>query len=177
MIHTRNASTLQKPLLYRGLRTLMACLALLLLTGCESNMVIVNDVGEREANEIIVFLASKGIPAAKTPSGTSAPGGTDTSVKWSIAVPPDQSTEAMAILNQNGLPRQKGISLLDLFAKSGLMQSEQENAIRYQAGLAEQIAGVIRKIDGLLYQIIKSIVFIISMFFIFYCRQKAKLRI
>ena len=36
-------------------------LALFLLTGCENNKMIINDVTEREANEIIVFLASKGI--------------------------------------------------------------------------------------------------------------------
>ena len=125
-------------------------ISLFLLTGCETNMVIVNDVGEREANEIIVFLASKGIPADKTPSASGAPGGADTATKWSIAVPPDQATDAMAILNQNGLPRQKGTNLLDLFAKSGLMSSDKEESIRYQAGLAEQIAGIIRKIDGVL---------------------------
>lgn len=132
------------------LHKFIACIALILLAGCESNMVIVNDVGEREANEIVVFLASKGVPSTKTPSASAGPGGGDAAQKWSIAVPPAQATEAMAILNQNGLPRQKGINLLDLFAKSGLMQSESENAIRYQAGLAEQIAGVIRKIDGVL---------------------------
>lgn len=145
------------PALYRGwihckrcFCTLSLLITLVLLAGCETHTVIVNDVGEREANEIVVFLASKGIPAAKTPSASSAPGGADTSIKWSIAVPEDQSTEAMSILNQNGLPRQKGTNLLELFAKSGLMTSEREDAIRYQAGLAEQIAGVIRKIDGVL---------------------------
>lgn len=124
--------------------------ALLFLSGCENNMVIVNDVNEREANEIIVFLASKGIPAQKTPSASSGPGGNSGAPKWSISVPPKQTTEAMAILNQNGLPRQQGTNLLDLFAKSGLMSSEKENTIRYQAGLAQQIANMIRKIDGVI---------------------------
>lgn len=134
----------------RSLCALALLLTLILLSGCETHTVIVNDVGEREANEIVVFLASKGVPATKTPSPSAAPGGVSTSMTWSIAVPEDQSTEAMAILNQNGLPRQKGTNLLELFAKSGLMTSEREDAIRYQAGLAEQIAGVIRKIDGVL---------------------------
>ncbi|MFI5333566.1 MAG: EscJ/YscJ/HrcJ family type III secretion inner membrane ring protein [Chlamydiales bacterium] len=125
--------------------------ALILLVACETNMVIVNDVEEREANEIVVFLASKKINADKIPSPSAGPaaGGAAASL-WSIAVPPAQSTEAMAQLNQNGLPRRKGVNLLDLFAKAGLMSSEKEETIRYQAGLAEQIANTIRKIDGVI---------------------------
>jgi type III secretion protein J len=114
-------------------------------------MVIVNDVEEREANEIIVFLASKNIPAEKIVSPSAGPaGGGAAATLWGISVPPSQSTEAMALLNQNGLPRRKGVNLLDLFAKAGLMSSEREETIRYQAGLAEQIANTIRKIDGVI---------------------------
>jgi type III secretion protein J len=134
----------------RTLVTLTTFTALFLLSGCENNMVIVNDVNERDANEIVVFLASKGVAAEKSPYTSAAIGGSDTTPKWSIAVPPSQATEAMAILNQNGLPRQQGTNLLDLFAKSGLMSSEKEETIRYQAGLAQQIANMIRKIDGVI---------------------------
>jgi type III secretion protein J len=124
----------------------------LLLVGCENNMIIVNDVEEREANEIVVFLASKGIQADKLVSPNSATGGgqATTETLWSIAVEPDRMTDAMAILNQNGLPRIKGTNLLTLFAKQGLMSSEKEETVRYQAGLAEQIAGTIRQIDGVI---------------------------
>ncbi len=125
--------------------------ALLLLTGCESNMVIVSDVDEREANEIVVFLAGKGIPAQKIASVSAAPGMAATEgAKFNISVEPGKSTEAMAILNQNGLPRKKGTTLLDLFAKAGLMSSDKEETIRYQAGLAQQLANMIRKIDGVI---------------------------
>ncbi|MBI2809663.1 MAG: hypothetical protein HYX67_02370 [Candidatus Melainabacteria bacterium] len=64
-------------------------------------MMIVNDVGEREANEIIVFLASKGIRAEKTVSASAAPGGAEGATKWSISVESGKSTEAMAVLNQS----------------------------------------------------------------------------
>lgn len=127
-------------------------LSLLFLTGCEKQMIIVNDVPEREANEIIVFLASKDITATKTESPTTTGAGSDTGegIKWSIAVDQKQEVEAMAILNRNGLPRKKSPTLLDIFAKSGLISSEREENIRYQAGLAAQIAGTIRKIDGVI---------------------------
>ncbi len=124
---------------------------LFLLTGCESNMVIVSDLDEREANEIVVFLASKGISAQKTASVSTAPGvGGTEAAKFSISVESGKSTEAMAVLNQNGLPRKKGTTLLDLFAKAGLMSSATEEQIRYQAGLAQQIANMILKIDGVI---------------------------
>lgn len=123
---------------------------LLALSGCETNSVIINDVDEREANEIVVFLASRGITADKIPAPSSAPGGQATTMMFSIAVPMNRSTDAMAILNQNGLPRIKGTNLLELFAKQGLMTTDKEETIRYQAGLAQQIANTIRKIDGVI---------------------------
>lgn len=124
--------------------------ALLLLTGCEKSATIVNDLNEREANEIVVFLSSKGIPAMKVQSAAAAGPGGESAVMWSIAVDEKQEVEAMAILNRNGLPRMKEVSLLTLFAKSGLISSEREENIRFQAGLAAQIAGTIRKIDGVI---------------------------
>lgn len=115
-------------------------------------MVIVSDVEEREANEIIVFLASKGIQSFKTISPTSggATAQPGAAILYSINVDADQSVNAMAILNKNGLPRIKSQNLLDLFSKQGLVSSEREETIRYQAGLAAQIAGTIRKIDGVI---------------------------
>lgn len=127
----------------------------LMLTGCETNKAIVHNLEEREANEIIVFLASKGIEAEKLEMTSTAPGGGGEMVKYSLAVKPSQSTEAMALLNQNGLPRIKGTNLLDLFAKAGLMTSDKEETIRYQAGLAEQLANMIRQIDGVIDAIVQ----------------------
>ena len=124
---------------------------ILLLSGCENSRVIVNNVDEREANEIIVFLASKGINvqkiAAPTAVGVAAQNNTP---KYSLSVSEKDMNEAMAILNQNGLPRKQGTNLLELFAKQGLMTTDKEESIRYQAGLEQQIANTIRKIDGVI---------------------------
>lgn len=132
------------------LRISTLLLSLLFLTGCEHNMVIISDLKERDANEIVVFLASKGISSEKMATTSAAPGGTDTGPTYGITVESGRATEAMAILSQNGLPRKKGVSLLDLFASNKLMTSDKEETIRYQAGLASQIANMIRKIDGVL---------------------------
>ncbi len=123
---------------------------LLILSGCENSRVIVNGVEEREANEIIVFLASRGISAEKVSAKAVGVGAESGPAMWNISVPEGTMTDAMAILNQNGLPRKKGTNLLELFAKQGLMTSEKEETIRYQAGLEQQIANTIRKIDGVI---------------------------
>lgn len=125
-------------------------ITLLTLTGCQQDSLVVSDISEREANEIIVLLASKGIPSTKAISAASSPGAAQGAPKWSILVDQNQAVDAMAILNQSGLPRIKGTNLLDLFGKQGLMTSDKEDTIRYQAGLSEQIAGTIRKIDGVI---------------------------
>lgn len=129
---------------------LFFCFILPLLTSCESRKVIVNSQYEREANEIVVFLTSRGIDASKVASPTAGGGGAKGPTLFDISVPAEQATEAMSLLNQAGLPRKPSQNLLGIFANVGLVPSEIEQKIRYQAGLAEQIASTIRKIDGVL---------------------------
>lgn len=124
-------------------------LLLALLTSCDSNQMIVNGIDERDANEIIVFLSSKGIDAQKVAAPSSGVG-TGPSNQYSITVSSKMAVDAMAALNRVGLPRKAGTTLLQLFAKSGLMSSTMEETIRYQAGLAEELSNTIRKIDGVL---------------------------
>ena len=127
---------------------LLACF-FLFLTSCESRRTIVNALDEREANEILVFLESKGIRAQKQQAADAGGGGTKI-VLWDISVTEEQATEAMSLLNQAGLPRRRGQSLLGIFGNVGLVPSDMEQKIRYEAGLGEQIASTIRKIDGVL---------------------------
>ncbi len=124
---------------------------LLLLAGCTANQSIVSNIDERDANEIVVFLASKGIVAQKisAPASGAAAAGAPSEL-FNIAVSDEQSTQAMALLNRYGLPRRQGTNLLALFAGGGLVQSDWENTVRYQAGLAEELKNTIRKMDGVL---------------------------
>ncbi|MDN3509642.1 MAG: EscJ/YscJ/HrcJ family type III secretion inner membrane ring protein [Candidatus Neptunochlamydia sp.] len=123
---------------------------LLLFTGCDSNREVVSNIDEKEANVILVLLESKGIPASKSAAATSAIGSEGSGAKYAIMVPEKYSIEAIAYLNQNGFPRTKGATLLDLFAKQGLMTSDKEETIRYQAGLAQQLTNTIMMIDGVI---------------------------
>ena len=133
------------------LHTAILCLVLAsILSSCESRKVIVNSLDEKEANEILVFLSSKGIDAFKVQAPTETGAGAGKGVQWNISVEASQANEAMALLNQVGLPRKRGQNLLSIFANVGLVPSGMQEKIRYQAGLAEQIASTIRKIDGVL---------------------------
>jgi len=132
------------------LKPVFLCLMFLTLAACSTQQAIINGVEERDANEIVVLLESKGIKATKQ-LAVAAPGGGGRSAQlWNIAVDPAQMIEAMAILNAAGLPRVSGQSLLDLFSDSGLVPTEMQQKIRYQAGLAQQITNTIRQIDGVI---------------------------
>ncbi len=81
------------PPLRKALLFFSTLCSLLFLTGCDSSMMIINEVDEREANEIIVFLASKGIASDKSVAVSTAPGGAEGTIKYSISV--DASQELM----------------------------------------------------------------------------------
>lgn len=130
--------------------TLLFCGFLLILASCQSATTIVNNVSERDANEIVVLLASNGIKAQKVAAPLSTVGGAAAVQMYDIAVPPSQLTSAIAILNQAGFPRLKGTTLLDLFGTAGLVPSDLQDKIRYQEGLSEQLATTIRKMEGII---------------------------
>jgi len=132
----------------RFLIFILFCLPL--LAGCDSRRTIVNGLDEKEANGIIVFLSDHNIDAYKVKSEEGGGVGAQSVVLWDISVPEEEATKAMSILNNAGLPRRRGSSLLDIFSKGGLVPTELQEKIKYQAGLAEQIASAIRKIDGVL---------------------------
>lgn len=120
------------------------------IVGCESKKVIVNNLDEKEANEILVYLSNKGIVATKVPAPTQGGGGAAAAPQWNISVDSGDASQAMFFLNQVGLPRRPEKSLLNIFANTGLVPSGIQDKVRYQAGLGEQIASIIRKIDGVL---------------------------
>lgn len=130
-------------------RFLLLFVLLFGLTACASRKTIVHGLDEQEANEILVFLANRGIEAFKV-QGVQAGVGADKTVRWDISVEAEQASRAMAFLNQSGLPRRRGDTLLNIFANVGLVPSDLQDKIRFQQGLAGQIANTIRKIDGIL---------------------------
>ncbi len=126
------------------------CFLLLFLGGCQTASTIVDNVTDRDALEIVVLLNSKGINATKVAAPRATTGAAASTQLWNITVPAAQLTDAIAILNEAGLPRLKGTTLLDLFGTAGLVPSDLQDRIRYQEGLSEQLATTIRKMDGII---------------------------
>lgn len=120
----------------------------LLLTACDSQKTIVHELDEKEANEIVDLLSRENIDAVKVKSLEGGAGQKLT--LWNVNVPADKSKEALSILNQNGFPRRRGQTLLGIFKETGLVPSEMTEKVRFQSGLAENLASTIRKIDGVL---------------------------
>ena len=133
----------------RQIRFLLLVMVAVVLSACSKSQEIISKVDEREANLIVVFLESKGISAEKHAAAVSGIGGGGP-VMFSISVDAKQAVDAMAHLNQSGLPRRQGVDLLSLFAKQGFTTTDKEETIRYQAGLASQINNTILLIDGVL---------------------------
>lgn len=132
-------------------RVFILGLFLVLATACESRRTIVNGIDEKEANEILVFLSANHINATKEQAASDSSGvGSGKAVLWNISLDSSQATEAMALLNQAGLPRRRSQNLLNIFSNSSLVPSGMQEKVRYQAGLAEQIGSTIRKMDGVL---------------------------
>lgn len=128
---------------------LFSLFLLLCVVSCSSQQVIVHELQERDANEILTYLNSHSIPASKEKADTGGGGG-GKEVVWNIEVSSDRATEAMALLNAVGLPRRREETLLQIFGPAGLVPSDLQEQIRYQSGLAEQLSSVIRKFDGVL---------------------------
>jgi type III secretion protein J len=137
-------------ILQRLLWLLLICATVPMMTSCESRKFIVHDLDERDANEILDFLQGKGIDAMKVQSVAGTGGGGGKGVMWNISVQDKDAISAMSLLTQNGLPRRRSQDLLNIFANQGLVPSEMSEKVRYQAGLAAQIASTIRKMDGVL---------------------------
>ncbi len=133
--------------IFRSSSILLFCAAFLLIfTSCEKTIVI-NGVSQHEANEILVYLASKGIQATKVQAAT---GSNSKTLAYNIQVDAAEAMDALAYLNKDGFPKKKTVTLLEIFSKQGLVPSEMEEKIRFRSGKEEEIASIIRKIDGVL---------------------------
>ena len=101
----------------------LLCFCVPFLTSCEGTKTIVNGLDEKDANEILVFLATQKIEAEKVKAETGGAGGGGL-ILWNINVKATEATEAMRLLNQQGLPRRKSENLLNIFSTSGLVPSD-----------------------------------------------------
>lgn len=101
--------------------------ASLTLIACGSE-IIIHDIGEKEANEIVVLLSEYDIVTSKTMRDTGR------EILYSIAVKPGARVQAMKVLNEHDYPRRKIGGYDKVYAEGGLIPtSSEEKAKKIQA--------------------------------------------
>lgn len=123
----------------RRLSGLVVLPLLLSLGGCKTDLY--TKVQEREANEMLAVLLSKGVDAVRVvgKDGTST-----------IQVEAKQLAFSIDVLNDQGLPRQPFKSLGEVFKGSGLVASPVEERARYVYALSEELSRTISDIEGVI---------------------------
>lgn len=111
----------------------------LVLTAC--NVVLYDDLDQKQANEIVATLFRQGIPAERSVSKNG---------RYAVTVDEGRFAEAMAILNDNGLPKQEFTSLGEVFKNDGIVSSPVQERAQMIHALSQELARTISDIDGVL---------------------------
>lgn len=111
-----------------------------MLVGC-GKTVLYSNLQEKEANEMMAILLSRGIDVEKIAAKEGL---------WNIDVNSSDMARAVDILNSYGYPMDKFESLGQVFQKSGLVSSPSEERIRFMYALSQGVAETISQIDGVL---------------------------
>lgn len=109
------------------------------LVGCEQKLR--DSLDEAQANDILALLRQQGLSAEKK---------RDSDGTWSVELQGNGKNLADQLLHSYEVPRDARKNMLDIFPGGGLMPSEGEERIRYQSGLAEELARTLEKMDGVL---------------------------
>lgn len=114
--------------------------ACVLLAGC-GKVALYSNLKEKEVNEMMAILLSRGIDCDKMP-------GTDTF--WTLNVEQDRLADSVDILSTFGYPKDEFSNIGIVFKKTGLVSSPTEERIRFMFALSQTIAETITEIDGVL---------------------------
>jgi type III secretion protein J len=120
----------------------LACALLAgLLTGCSSEMLL-RDLTERDANEIVSVLYTSSIEAQKIPDAKGK--------SFSVQVLSSDLPRAVAVLRALGLPKSPRTNLNEVFRSTGFAPTPFEERVRYLFGLAQEVERTISLMEGVL---------------------------
>lgn len=114
-------------------------LAALALAGCEVDLY--TDLAEREANSMVATLERNGVPAGRTLQEDG---------RMKVTVDKDRFAEAVRILEDAGLPKQKFASMGEVFQRDGLVASPVQERAQMLYALSEELSRTVSEIDGVL---------------------------
>ncbi|ACP23737.1 type III secretion component, RhcJ protein (plasmid) [Sinorhizobium fredii NGR234] len=124
------------PRLVRGL-----WLALIVVTLQACSVDLYTNLDEREANEMVATLLSKGIAAGRVVQKDG---------KLTVTVDENEFSEAVTALNMAGLPKQKFATLGSVFQQEGLVASPVQERAQMIYALSEELSRTVSEIDGVL---------------------------
>ncbi len=117
----------------------LALACVLVLAGCKVELY--SGLNEQEANEMMAALSAEGIEASKERSGDAA---------WQLHVDDARLGHALAVLRNQGLPRDRYVSLGDVFQKQGLVSTPSEERMRYIYAVSQELSQTLRNLDGVI---------------------------
>lgn len=107
------------------------------LSACKTELY--SNLTENEANDIVASLLGREIAAEKMPGAENT---------WGVMVEKSNFAQAMEILKENGLPKDRFVSMGELFKKEGLVSSPTEDRVRFIYAMTQKISEMISQIDG-----------------------------
>jgi type III secretion protein J len=119
-------------------RWLIPLLLLLALAGCKSDLYTKQT--ESDANDMVAALLESGIDAGKATS--------DAGKTWNVQVDKEDVVRSLAVLRSYGLPRERHVTLGEMFKKEGLISTPTEERVRFIYGVAQQLEATLSQIDG-----------------------------
>jgi type III secretion protein J len=121
----------------RALVFVLAAALLFVLTGCKETLFA--RLSEQQANQVVAALSEAGIQANKSQVDENF---------WQVSVDEKQLGQASRLLQSQGIPHSKHVSMGETFKKDGLIPSVTEERIRYVYSLSEELSVTLRKIPG-----------------------------
>lgn len=129
----------------RFLGFMIAAYFVMLVTGCDPQQTIMQDLSQRDANFAMVTLRQQQIDVKKT--------SVDNKKKTSfiITVKKSQADQALALLVQHGLPRTERASLKDVYPVQGggLIPSKTEELARLLMASQGEVEAMLKVIPGI----------------------------
>ena len=113
-----------------------------------SKMILLHELEEREANEVVVLLDQYQISVDK--EATENSGGGNKGPRFKIAVASADANRAWKILTDNQLPRKKDNGYSEVFAQSGLVPTAAEEKSKTVQAIQGELMRTLKSIDGIL---------------------------
>lgn len=124
-----------------GITSFLAAALVVLVSGCGGKTVLYTDLKEKDANEMMAILMSKGISCTKTAGKEGT---------WELDITSDDFTKAMELMQAEGYPPTAYQGLGQVFGQKGMVSSPSEERARFMYALSQSLAETIAQIDGVL---------------------------